>query len=193
MIVHNIKYSDPGNHSPPRPYEFVMDTIVLARELDLPSLLPAPFWLAATRFDLLRNTNSLSEADRTAIIQAVEPVRVAHANYLFGWLDEGTVVSPDCTHPAACNKKKSKHSLKRWKPPGLTLYFSWQSDAAKGLCDSCVAVGRKHHSEGAKRLWEELPSFSVCPPGKIYYPTIKVGFHRTLFIVYVFNMLSFRS
>ncbi|KAJ7083468.1 hypothetical protein C8R44DRAFT_992026 [Mycena epipterygia] len=164
LSVHTIKRSDPADHSPP--CDFVVDIILLAREFNLPSLLPLAFWLAATRIHLLanKNTSSLSDADRDAVIKAVEPVRIAHTNYLFGWLDEDTVASPDCTHPSACSKNKLQNSLKRWKPPGLLMAFAWQPGAAKGLCDACVAVGRKHHNEGKKRLWEELPSFFGLPP-----------------------------
>ncbi|KAJ7718415.1 hypothetical protein DFH07DRAFT_333663 [Mycena maculata] len=142
--------------------EIVVDTIALARELDLPFLLPAAFWLAATRLDYLAkdHTNTISSADRGAILSAVNPLRIAYAKYLYGWLDGN---SPDCTTGQECNAKKVKYALEVWKPPGIFLVFTWYSNATKGMCQSCAAAGRKHHSEGGERLWRELPSFFGLP------------------------------
>ncbi|KAJ7458972.1 hypothetical protein FB451DRAFT_1097548 [Mycena latifolia] len=156
-----ISFGGPG--APGSKSTIAVDTILLARELDIPSLLPAAFWLAATQLELLAapNTSSLSEADRTLLISSAKPLRVAHANYLFGWLDD---VNSDCIQRVMCDKKKTMNALTLWKPPGLSPFFSWAPSLAKGLCNSCAAAGRDYHSTGSQRLWDELPSFFGLPP-----------------------------
>jgi hypothetical protein len=146
--------------------ETAIDTIVLARELDLPFLLPAALWFSSTHLATWthKNIRSLTDADRKAIISAITPLRVAFADYLFGWLDETVIRSANCTQPITCRHAKLLYSLKLWKPPGGKLTFSWRPGAAEGLCRRCVDVGRQHHSEGAKRLWKELPSFFGLSP-----------------------------
>ncbi|KAJ7605364.1 hypothetical protein DFH06DRAFT_1487247 [Mycena polygramma] len=146
--------------------EIVIDSIVLARQLGLLALLPSAFWYFSTRIESLgnRDIDCILRADRDALFSGVVPLRVAYANYLFGWLDETVVSSPKCALPESCGLAKGQHSLRLWKPPGLPMLFVWDSGAELGLCRYCVAVGKKHHSEGAKRLWKELPSFFGLPP-----------------------------
>ncbi|KAJ7613650.1 hypothetical protein DFH06DRAFT_1109159 [Mycena polygramma] len=143
--------------------EIVTDTILLCRELDLPQLLPAAFWFLAIHSESLgENITRISQADRDKILAALTPLRTAHATYLFQWLDK-KITSPDCDEPDICPQKKLEYSVKLWKPPGAVPWFSWPKNASSGLCSPCVALGKKHHSEGAKRLWKELPSFFGLP------------------------------
>ncbi|KAJ6603345.1 hypothetical protein DFH09DRAFT_1458786 [Mycena vulgaris] len=149
--------ANPRNH-------IAIETILLARQLDLPILLPAAFWVAATRLDLMIDKIiSLSAADKRTIISSATPLRVAHASYLFGWLDEN-YMNPECKYRAACIGTKARYALKMWKPPTTHPMFSWNAASVKGMCASCADAGRKYHTEGSKRLWEELPSFFGLPP-----------------------------
>ncbi|KAJ7435219.1 hypothetical protein B0H11DRAFT_1859193 [Mycena galericulata] len=167
-IETRIRFHDPTNKE--RRGEIAIDTILLARELNLPCLLPAAFWYAATHVDILANdhANSISVADRHTILSAMNALRFAHAEYLFSWLDESLVASPNCRQTAtrSCSEKKLRYSVELWKPPGMSLRFNWRPGAEDGLCDACVTLGREHHGEGAKRLWEELPSFFDLPSWK---------------------------
>ncbi|KAJ7775514.1 hypothetical protein B0H16DRAFT_1757026 [Mycena metata] len=153
----------PRPDDPNRRGQIVVDTIILARELDIPSLLPAAFWFTCTRLESLANkhTSAISDADRDVILLAAKPLSIAYASYLFGWLDE---TPANCSQPAVCSNTKLKYSLKQWKPPGSAMTLYWRSSAESGLCRTCVAAGQKHHSEGAKRLWAELPVFFNLPP-----------------------------
>ncbi|KAJ7110798.1 hypothetical protein C8R43DRAFT_1079255 [Mycena crocata] len=143
-------------------------TILLARELDLSFLLPSAFWFVAMRPELLVTSQSsaqgVCEADRNKILLAGPLLRRAHADYLFKWLDEDLIQSPDCTQPPRCRQMKMAFSVMLWKPPGKLPRFSWRSAVENGLCMKCIALGKKHHSEGAERLWNELPSFFGLPP-----------------------------
>ncbi|KAJ7758318.1 hypothetical protein B0H16DRAFT_1535796 [Mycena metata] len=147
----HIVFNDPKNV---QRGEIIVDTILLARELRLLALLPSAFWFAATHLEFLthNHTRGISDTDRNIIMSAIKPLRVAHANYLFGWLDHETV------------PRKVQYSLALWKPPGLSPVFHWRAVAGQGLCKPCTAVGRKYHDEGAKRLWDELPSFFGLSP-----------------------------
>ncbi|KAJ7762115.1 hypothetical protein B0H16DRAFT_1529720 [Mycena metata] len=146
----HIVFSDPKNV---QRGEIIVDTILLARDLGLLALLPSAFWFAATHLEFTHNhSRAISDTDRNIIMSAVKPLRVAHANYLFGWLDDETV------------PRKVQYSLALWKPPGLSPVLHWRPGAAQGLCKPCTAVGRKYHDEGAKRLWDELPSFFELSP-----------------------------
>ncbi|KAJ7025744.1 hypothetical protein C8F04DRAFT_1400402 [Mycena alexandri] len=158
-----IVFSDPKNV---QRGELLVDTILLARELGLLALLPSAFWFAATHLGFLtrNHTEGISDADRNIIMSAAKPLRVAHADYLFGWLDTEAVPVADCLTPEGCRQKKVQYSLALWKPPGLSPVFHWRPGAAQGLCKQCATIGRKHHDEGAKRLWDELPSFFGLPP-----------------------------
>jgi hypothetical protein len=160
ILTKLILFNDPQDGR--RRREIVIDTILLARELDLPFLLPAAFWFAATNIDSLvePNTPSISKADRNAILSAAKPLCMAYANYVLGWLDEEL---PDCSKPVTCRHAKAEYSLKVWKPPGPSLVLYWLSSSSKGLCRSCIAAGKKHFSEGVTRLWNELPSFFKLP------------------------------
>ncbi|KAJ7336919.1 hypothetical protein DFH08DRAFT_813224 [Mycena albidolilacea] len=151
--------------------EIVVDAIILARELNLCSLLPTAFWFACVTPEPLmhKNTGSIADVDRDAIPGAMKPLRVAPANYLFGWLDETVVPALDCKGPS-CHDAKLQYSLQLWRPPGSNILLSWPSSAAKGLCKSCIALGKKHHGEGAKRLWKELPLFFNLPPWEELVP-----------------------
>jgi hypothetical protein len=162
MRVNRIVFADPQNL---QRGEIVIPTILLARELALPSLLPAAFWFASTHLECLAHprAHALSDSDRHLILSAAKPLRAAHAEYLFNWLDEDAVPSPECTTPDVCCAQKLKSALGLWKPPGLSLLLRWRPGAAHGLCPSCVAVGKKHHEEGTRRLWRELPAFFGLP------------------------------
>ncbi|KAJ7661029.1 hypothetical protein B0H17DRAFT_1337283 [Mycena rosella] len=158
-VATKILFANPTNSRVPQ-CEIAIDTIVLARELDVPSLLPISFWLAATRIELLsaHDSPSLSDADRKILMSSSKPLRIAHASYLYGWLDENHI-NPDCTRPPTCAINKTRLALKLWKPPGVTPAFGWQLGLAKPLCESCIAAGLNHHSAGSQQLWRELPSF----------------------------------
>ncbi|KAJ7773955.1 hypothetical protein B0H16DRAFT_1362876 [Mycena metata] len=144
--------------------EVVVDGIVIARELNLLCLLPAAFWFASMYPEPLADSASLlPEADRRTIQLAVKPLRLAYADYLFGWLDEAIVPSPDCVQPKACCDSKIQRSLIIWRPPGLSLNLGWNPSTATGLCKHCIALGQKHQSEGRKKLWNKLPSFFNLP------------------------------
>ncbi|KAJ7033808.1 hypothetical protein C8F04DRAFT_957159 [Mycena alexandri] len=160
-MMDHIQFPDPED--PNRRGQIVVDTIILARELGIPSLLPAAFWFTCTRLESLANkhTSAIFEADRDVILLAAKPLSIAYASYLFGWLDE---TPANCSQPAVCTNTKLKYSLKQWKPPGSAMTLYWRSSAENGLCRTCVAAGQKHHSEGAKRLWTELPAFFNLPP-----------------------------
>ncbi|KAJ7151984.1 hypothetical protein C8R46DRAFT_1357602 [Mycena filopes] len=144
----------------------VVNTVVIVRELDLLHLLPAAFWLLSTTPERLAEDDAglLLASDKRTFLLAAQPLRVAYADYLFGWLDESVVSSPDCSMPQTCRTAKTRYSLKLWRPPGLRLRISWQPSAEKGLCSSCITVAKKHHRDGQKRLWKELPSFFGLPP-----------------------------
>ncbi|KAJ7773953.1 hypothetical protein B0H16DRAFT_115164 [Mycena metata] len=142
-----------------RRHKIAAGTIIIARELQLLHLLPAAFWSISLHFKLLGGdeANSLSEADKKTIISAVNPLRLAYADYLFGWLDEAIVPSPDCSKPNTCGATKARYSLSIWRPPGLSLRFGWNPDAATGLCKQCIALGKKHHTEGGGKTLERAP------------------------------------
>jgi hypothetical protein len=133
----------------------VIPTFLLARELALPSLLPAAFWSASTHREFLAHpcAHALSDADRHIILSTTKPLRAAHADHLFGWLDEDVVVSPECSTPDVCRAQKLKNALSLRKPPGLSLRLRWRPGAVQGLCAPCVAVGKKLHEEGTRRPW----------------------------------------
>ncbi|KAF7368663.1 hypothetical protein MVEN_00190600 [Mycena venus] len=159
----NIVFDNP--EAPDRRSEIVIDTIVLARTLELPFLLPSAFWFASTNILSIgtKNIGAISEGDRVTIFSAVNPLRVAYADYLFDWLDETKVEAAGCSLPQTCGPTKVSHSLNFWKPPGSALVLSWRPAAAQGLCRSCAGLGKKRYGEGAKRLWKELPSFFGLP------------------------------
>jgi hypothetical protein len=144
----------------PKQCEIVIDTIVLARELNLPSLLPVAFWLAATQIQLLamQPICPLSDADRNTIISAAKPLRVAHGQYLFGWLDKAAMTA-ECSQPAQKFKQKTADSIKLWNPSGPPPPFGWTEGAVIGLCGACATIARSKHTAGSRRLWDELPSF----------------------------------
>ncbi|KAJ7773971.1 hypothetical protein B0H16DRAFT_1510574 [Mycena metata] len=155
-------FADPPNA---QRLEIVVDTILLARELTLPSLLPSALWYASVNLEAFANrrATSLSEIDRQGIILGGNGARSAYAEYLFDWLDESAVPSPNCIAPKSCCARKMKYSLKLWRPPGSKVRLSWHASAEKGLCTPCITLGKKHHSEGRKRFWKELPSFFNLP------------------------------
>ncbi|KAJ7681828.1 hypothetical protein DFH06DRAFT_282732 [Mycena polygramma] len=157
-----ILFSDPTT---PNRNTIAIDTIILARELNLTSLLPVAFWCVARDPELLahKNTRLISEDDRDAMLLAMAPVRCAFSKHLYDWLDETSVASPECTEPTSCRMSKMRYSLWLWKAPGNQLGFHWPARASKDHCKSCVAIGKKHQSEGVKQFWEELPSFFGLP------------------------------
>ncbi|KAJ7633913.1 hypothetical protein DFH06DRAFT_1139830 [Mycena polygramma] len=142
-----------------------IDTIILARELNLTSLLPVAFWCVAREPELLahKNTKLISEDDRDAMLLATPHLRSAFTSYLYGWLDETSVASPECTKPNSCGLSKLHYSVWLWKRPGNQQGFHWPPRASEDHCKSCVAIGRKHHSDGVEQFWEELPSFFGLP------------------------------
>ncbi|KAJ7132701.1 hypothetical protein C8R46DRAFT_923984 [Mycena filopes] len=159
----HIQFPDPDDAN--RRGQIVIDTIILARELTVPALLPAAFWFAATRLESLAHPHTalLSEADRDRILLAAKPLSIAYATYLFGWLDPAATPA-NCANAAVCNDAKLKYSLKMWRPPGSAMTLYWRTSAAGGLCKACVAAGQKQHAEGVRRLWTELPAFFGLPP-----------------------------
>jgi hypothetical protein len=101
------------NNPTARQHEIAIDTIILDRELNIPSLLPVAFWLTTTWIESLatKPAMSLSEADRNTMGRSSRPLRNAHAQYLFGWLDEAST-NPECPQPAKCTEQKMVYLIK---------------------------------------------------------------------------------
>ncbi|KAJ7065743.1 hypothetical protein C8F01DRAFT_1053814 [Mycena amicta] len=144
--------------------EIVIETIILARELDVPVLLPSAFWVVSgtQTLDLLANPRAalLSEQDKAAILRAPQPRGQAYAKHLYSWLE---IPGEGCEKEEECMRAKMQIRLNIWLPDGLTRRLCWSDELKEGLCESCGKIGKTAHERGARQLWLDMPSIFGLP------------------------------
>lgn len=155
------------------------DTINLARELDIRSILPRCFFYITLEhttqeiFDGVRRDDGslaiLSLKDQRAYILALSSMQCAQAEHMFTWLEQASF---GCTSPADCTKTKHEFFVRLWRPPGQNIFLDWDSSWEKGLCMACVKAGKTSHEAGSRRFWDLLPTFFSLPEWKDLTPCV---------------------
>jgi hypothetical protein len=148
--------------------------INLARSYNLPRVLPWAFAAACELLsveEILRQTDSaqpylLREDQQTCLVGWQKLLRKQRVT-TFSWLTAG---NPGCSK-MSCKMARHTVLIDELLPSGNVVPFKpechplaeWEEEWEKGLCASCVTVGRDKHRCGRQKLWDALPSMFGLP------------------------------
>ena len=152
------------------PYHYVIDTINLARETGILSILPFAL-LCVMSLDtkiILKGTCRkdgtvavLSRTDQEICLLGRDPIHLAQGDDMLGWMG---VPSPGCLTPGRCAYYKDGWIISFWKSPSsIQVLGGWEKRREKVLCDPCARIGEKCYEDGRQRIWNKLPSFLGLP------------------------------
>lgn len=137
----------------------VVRAIPLARETNVPEILPWAFYIAThISTDELLKDGVLSWRDKTLCLSGKERLWQAQKTLTHSFQFESTR-APQCTLsctnrlPPAMSWRETE--VLRISPHPLERYTTW---AATNMCPKCLAYIEAQHQLGRKRVWEMLPS-----------------------------------
>ncbi|ESK92286.1 hypothetical protein Moror_4684 [Moniliophthora roreri MCA 2997] len=147
---------------------------LLAKETNLPTLLPAALYLCADSQDIgfildglpsIDNTHiELDWPDKKACIRARETLSIALRTRLFAFLT-GQMDFPGCHRTSMCNNTRWKwlQGVEASLGSGVfSVSFPW-AQYQSGVCDSCHRLSRDHYVAERQKLWDELPVLFGLP------------------------------
>ncbi|KAF8989036.1 hypothetical protein BDQ17DRAFT_1257290 [Cyathus striatus] len=150
----------------------IFDTLNLALEASLRTVLPAAYYeclleeVVKIMFGIkLGDSNTLSRLlpeSQAVCILARDKILNALPKYTLSYLDDRkTIPCRSCISTVQCISARAELICKLWKPaPNIRLaLFEWSDVLGKGLCGNCFEEAKKHHAEGRKKMWDNLPSF----------------------------------
>ena len=154
--------------------DHIIDTINLARETGIRSILPFAFFcMMGLKTEVILKGVSrsdgtvavLSRTDQELVLLAKDPFRLAQENDTFRWLDGTKVPSRDCSTPYVCAKVKDECMIYLWRSPfPAPILPRWETLTwTKRLCVFCRVIGEKCYKEGRQLIWNKLPSFIGLP------------------------------
>jgi hypothetical protein len=150
-----------------------LEIVRLARENDLPSVLPIALYCCCRCYSAVEILNgvkgrdghhiSLSAEDREACIVANQRIIQAQATTSFSWMYPGTASSSlytYCRNPTSCPSARKDLLCRTFLPlPKSIALDLWEAEWELGMCDICVDAAKKSHSEGREKMWDDLPTF----------------------------------
>ncbi|KDQ59530.1 hypothetical protein JAAARDRAFT_33106 [Jaapia argillacea MUCL 33604] len=148
------------------------DTINLARETGLISILPCVFLFCCTRNDFMEwvddDDGDLSSEDQVRCYRGRDRMSSYYLKSTFGWLLK------DDPHP---EDSYCRNGSTRCRMSKLKLFFSratnleliccvgsWRDSWGVGLCSECLESGEKSFADSRVECWSKLPSFFDLPP-----------------------------
>ncbi|KDQ56538.1 hypothetical protein JAAARDRAFT_194538 [Jaapia argillacea MUCL 33604] len=147
-----------------------LETLLLARELDVPSLLPVAYLKISAheefpgilwgRFRLSdASVGTFPEADIKACALGRERLVRNQANICFSWLQGACRVQ-------SCRDYRTKWFIRLWQPmPRFLAFLTWEDGQWEdALCSTCRNVAKEKFISGQQKLWELLPSYYNLPP-----------------------------
>ncbi|KAJ7169113.1 hypothetical protein C8R43DRAFT_982299 [Mycena crocata] len=165
-----------GSYSPTRIiYDngIFMDTLTLARENSILSVLPCAYYRATQRHYGAKLVNGTSRGDGTrSSLAPVDQCKclVGHTKLLKAQIQPGFPqawirswpANENCTNPTQCAKVRDA-SIRTYLD-NLSLLALSQLVLGRSLCNSCAARIGAMGVDGRKKVWDELPSFFDLPP-----------------------------
>lgn len=143
-----------------------MEVVNLARELDLPMLLPAALYVCCkypikSIYDGIPSEDGhlliLEEADKRACVIAYSDIRQATTERIHAFLKKSHVQG--CTSPELCCTYRlswlSTHVESRWKP--LSKKFDWGM-YGMAVCRPCLSGARADFDSARREFWDDLPA-----------------------------------
>ena len=154
-----------------RPFAVYM----LAKQTDLPTILPAALYLCADSQEINHILEGLAShdgkhiqlewSDKKACIRAREVLSVALRTRMFAFLT-GQISFPACRSTSLCNNTRVKwmQGVEGSLGSGVfSVSFPWDQFRV-GLCDHCFNTSQNHYDTERSRLWDELPQILGLPP-----------------------------
>ncbi|KAJ7052895.1 hypothetical protein C8F01DRAFT_1169206 [Mycena amicta] len=145
-------------------------TLLLARELNIPRLLPPIFFYFShpEKFSLLVSEQpvAIAEADRKTILNGYKARLQAQRELLHKWLEPEEEDNPSCVASENCELERLKASMTIWLPGEAGSRFGWRARWAEGLCAPCRKAAKISHELGAKRMWDAIPGMFDLAPWK---------------------------
>ncbi|KAG7095590.1 hypothetical protein E1B28_006320 [Marasmius oreades] len=147
---------------------------LLAKEADLPTILPAALYLCADSRDInciLEGLDSydnshieLDWADKKACIRAREILCIALRTRMFAFLT-GQIPFPGCRTTAMCNNTRLKwlQGVEASLGSGVfSVSFPWEQFSV-GICEYCSTTSQNHYNAERRKIWDELPEIFGLP------------------------------
>ncbi|TFK70215.1 hypothetical protein BDN72DRAFT_819245 [Pluteus cervinus] len=142
--------------------ETVLAAIPLAREANIPGILPWAFYIAAhmPHEKLIKDT-TLSWRDKALCLAGKERLWEAfktHTHFFLFEVPRVTSCQVGCAMRASQSKAMDWNSAERMRsgPNPLEPYSLWND---LRLCPACLKHMEAKHYEGRSKLWEQLPTY----------------------------------
>ncbi|KAJ7442455.1 hypothetical protein FB451DRAFT_1057523 [Mycena latifolia] len=164
-----------GSYSPTRVAgggrSHYLDTVTLARENNLLSVLPCAYYRtlqitspifdgisrrAGTRTTLSPTDQRLCSLGRAALLKAQWDT-----GYTFGWLQDGE--EEGCNDPFACSREKLSFLHQRIVAAQVIPLLPVSCLDRLGLCAACMEGAKTKMAAGRQKMWESLPMFFELP------------------------------
>jgi hypothetical protein len=182
----SLKQLDKRNDFTPMPYfdGRGVAVAVLARELDLPTILPSALlvacnWKITFIFDGVHSHQGqyyrLSPADQRLCVLAREKLRFAFRTRNLRFV-KARKVSEQCTSRKQCQAACAATYVKTMEPKSWDWDFppvfgNWKLKFKTcGLCEFCAGAFEESYEESRAQMWDELPSYFDLPPWSEYEP-----------------------
>lgn len=163
------------------------DVVNLAREMRIPSLLPAAFYAICvfhghvpdsivtglTHTDIcgtsVGNISIMSAEDQIACLIGLQKLYAKQAIESFGWIDHDadSDVAARCYQWSECELARQSiwFDISRSAISRLPLE-RWNPIFEDGLCDACIEACKAAYAKSRKDIWNELPSIFGLPDWK---------------------------
>jgi hypothetical protein len=153
------------------------DVVNLAREIDIPSLLPTAFYyICASPHPLDCITKGFTHMDGTSSIKSIEDKMIClvgrqklitkQACQTLGWMDyaEDSEIAANCHQWSRCETARKKLWFDM-SHPTISHYplNKWNTCFEKDLCAPCIQSSKVTHTKGRVSVWNELPSLFELP------------------------------
>ncbi|KAL0572671.1 hypothetical protein V5O48_009295 [Marasmius crinis-equi] len=148
---------------------------LLAKETDLPTILPAALYLCADSQDINYILEGLKSHDgihielpwpeKKACIRAREALSLALRTRMFAFLT-GHISFPGCRSVSTCNGARLKwlQGVEASLGSGVfSVSFPWEQ-LQISICEYCFTTSQNHHDVERGKLWDELPEMFGLPP-----------------------------
>lgn len=157
-----------------QPSSFI-EIVSLARRNGLLSILPHSLYACCNSNDAASMGSGMTEngdgcnsvlslEDRLACLIGYQTVGIAQATTTFSWAHANAIRYPHCTKFTACAAARMRFLIHRFYPvPSIRGLSPWRDDIVEGMCQYCIAVAKVAHTEGRRKLWEQLPGLFGLP------------------------------
>jgi hypothetical protein len=157
-----------------RYHGMAFDVVKLAREVNVPSILPAAFAQCIMSYSNEELLRGIQSTDGSITVMDIEDQKICilgrdklswlQTTESFAWLWDDDKVT-DCTSQCRAKGYQKEMVLAIWvTSPYCSALSRWHDSWEREMCDRCVATFKPRHAAGRQNIWDLLPSVFELPP-----------------------------